>query len=181
MINALANHHILPHSGKGITKAMAVNALATSINLDSKITNVFASGALTANPDHSAHFFDLDHVNKHRLIEHDVSLSRNDVELRDNHTFDRTIWDSVMASYGDATETSFTLASKARYERVVACKKAREVAKKDFQYGIKEFILSYGESALFLGLGDPKEGKIPLEYLKILFSKFLLDCLEVGS
>jgi hypothetical protein len=32
----------------------------------------------------------------------------------------------------------------------------------------------YGESALFLGiLGDPKDGKIPLEYLKVLFGKKL--------
>lgn len=30
----------------------------------------------------------------------------------------------------------------------------------------------YGESALFLGiLGDPKDGKIPLEYLKVLFGE----------
>jgi len=172
MLNALANHHILPHDGKGITKAAAVTALTTSINLSSQIASVFASVALTANPDHSAHVFDLDHVNKHGLIEHDVSLSRNDVELGDNHSFDRSIWDGVVASYGGAAETSFELASKVRYERVVACKEAHEVAGKDFQYGIKEVILSYGESALFLGLlGDPKEGKIPLEYLKVLFQE----------
>jgi hypothetical protein len=55
---------------------------------------------------------------------------------------------------------------------VVAAKKAHEEAGKDFQYGIKEFVLSYGESALFLGLlGDPKEGKIPVEYLRVLFGK----------
>lgn len=33
-------------------------------------------------------------------------------------------------------------------------------------------VKGYGESALFLGiLGDPKDGKIPLEYLKVLFGK----------
>jgi len=32
--------------------------------------------------------------------------------------------------------------------------------------------LSYGESALFLGiLGSPKDGKIPLEYLRVLFQE----------
>ncbi|KAH7418852.1 Chloroperoxidase, partial [Cadophora sp. MPI-SDFR-AT-0126] len=108
----------------------------------------------------------------HGVIEHDVSLSRNDSELGDNHTFDQTIWGSVMETYGDTTETTFALVSKARYDRVVACKNAHEAAKKDFQYGIKEFILSYGESALLLGLlGDPKDGKIPLEYLKVLFQE----------
>jgi len=172
MINALANHHILPHSGKGITKAMAVDALTKSINLDSSIANVFASVAITANPDHSAHYFDLDQVDKHGFIEHDVSLSRNDIAFGDNHSFDKSIWEKVMETYGDAAETSFELASKARYDRLMASKKAHEEAGKDFQYGIKEFILSYGESALFLGLlGSPKEGKIPLEYLRVLFRK----------
>lgn len=176
MINALANHSILPHSGKGITKAMAVQALTTSLNLDSSIANVFASVAVTANPDHSSHSFDLNHVDKHGLIEHDVSLSRNDFAFGDNHSFNKEIWEDVMKTYGSDTETSFATASKARYNRVAAAKKAHEDAKKDFQYGIKEFILSYGESALFLGiLGSPKDGTIPLKYLRVLFGKSYAD------
>ncbi|KAH8756405.1 hypothetical protein F5882DRAFT_444622 [Hyaloscypha sp. PMI_1271] len=108
--------------------------------------DVFASVAVTANPDKSAHYFDLNHVNKHGLIEHDVSLSRNDFLLGDNHTFNKEIFAKVMESYDGQETTSF--------------------------YGIKEFVLSYGESALFLGLlGDPKEGKIPVEYLRVLFEE----------
>jgi len=172
MINALANHYVLPHSGKGITKAMAVEALTSSIKLGSSIANLFASVAVTANPDHSAHFFDLDQVDKHGLIEHDVSLSRNDIAFGDNHTFNKEIWEEVLKTYGDDTETSFATVSKARYDRLAACKKAHADAKKDFVYGIKEFTFSYGESALFLGiLGSPSEGKIPLEYLKVLFQE----------
>jgi hypothetical protein len=177
MINALANHHILPHSGKGITKSMAVNALTSSINLSPGIASIFASGAVIANPDHSAHYFDLDQVSKHGLIEHDVSLSRNDFAFGDNHSFDAGIWEEVVGSYGEETETSFESVSKARYGRLLACKKAHEEAGKEFTYGIKEFVLSYGESALFLGLlGDPKEGKIPLEYLRVLFRKWCSWC-----
>lgn len=180
MINALANHHILPHSGKGITKAMAVQALTSSLNLDSSIANVFASVAVTANPDHSSHAFDLDQIDKHGLIEHDVSLSRNDIAFGDNHSFNKEIWEDVLKTYGDDTETNFATVSKARYARVAAAKKAHADAKKDFQYGIKEFILSYGESALFLGiLGSPKDGKIPLEYLKVLFRKSIFGELAI--
>ncbi|KAH7323887.1 Chloroperoxidase [Rhexocercosporidium sp. MPI-PUGE-AT-0058] len=172
MINALSNHHILPHNGKGITKGQIVSVLTQSINLDSKIANIFATGALTTNPDHSAHSFDLDHLRKHGVIEHDVSLSRNDIAFGDNHSFDKSVWEGVMKSYGEKTETDFKSVSKARYGRVMAAKKAHEDAGKEFQYGIKEFILSYGESALFLGiLGDPKDGQIPLEYLKVLFEE----------
>jgi hypothetical protein len=176
MMNALANHHVLPHNGKGITKEMAVKALSDAINLDPAVAKIFASVAITTNPDHHANFFDLDHVSKHGVIEHDVSLSRNDKNLGDNTTFDPWVWENVIKSYGDNTETDFASASKARYERVIACKKAHEAAAKDFQYGIKEFILSYGETALFLGLlGDPKHGKIPIKYLKALFGKQPFD------
>lgn len=175
MINALANHHVLPHDGKGITKAMAVAALTTSINLDSEIANIFAAVAVTANPDHSSHSFNLDQIDKHGLIEHDVSLSRNDIAFGDNHTFNKEIWKVVFETYvgiGE-TETSFASVSKARYERMVKSREAHKAAGKQFGYGIKEFVLSYGESALFLGImGSPKEGKIPLEYLKVLFGEF---------
>ena len=78
----------------------------------------------------------------------------------------------MIETYSDAAETSFELASRARYSRFIASKKAYKDAGKDFQYGIKEFIHSHGESTLFLGLlGSSKEGKIPLEYLRVLFHK----------
>ncbi|KAF2488826.1 Cloroperoxidase [Lophium mytilinum] len=172
MINALANHHVLPHNGKKITKEMAITALVDAIKLDSKIATVFAGYAVTANPDSAAHSFDLDMVDKHGLIEHDVSLSRSDYALGDNHTFDKGVWERVMSTYEGKTETDFATVSEARYGRVLAAKKAHEEAQKTFEYGIKEFVLSYGESALFLGiLGDPKEGKIPVEYLRVLFEQ----------
>lgn len=193
MINALSNHSILPHSGKGITKGAAVTALTQTLNLSPQIANIFASVAVSSNPDHSAHTFDLDHVRKHGLIEHDVSLSRADIASGDNYTLNKERWDEVLRTYLDEGEwqhaegkedekekekdegkgkrmTNFHAVSKARYERVTRCKKEHEEAGKEFGYGIKEFILSYGESALFLGLlGDPKEGKIPVEYLRVLF------------
>ncbi|KAH8679681.1 Chloroperoxidase [Tricladium varicosporioides] len=193
MINALSNHSILPHSGKGITKGLVVTTLTQALNLSPQIANVFASVAVSSNPDHSAHTFDLDHVRKHGLIEHDVSLSRADIASGDNYTFDKERWDEVLRTYLDEGEwqhedgpedekkgqegkgkrvTNFHAVSKARYERVMKCKKEHEDAGKEFGYGIKEFILSYGESALFLGLlGDPKEGKIPVEYLRVLFEQ----------
>jgi len=172
MMNALANHGVLPHNGKGITKEMAVDVLVKTINLDSKIANVFASKALTSNPDHSQACFDLDQIGQHGLIEHDVSLSRNDYHLGDQCTYDEYIWDQVKEIYGDSKETTFELQTRARWARFIASKKAHEAAEKDFQYGIKEFILSYGESALILGLlGDPEGGKVPIEYIRVLFEE----------
>ena len=78
-----------------------------------------------------------------------------------------------MESYGDAKETTFASVSNAKFARVMAAQKEHKDAKKDFRYRIKEFIISYVESAFFLSLlGGPKDGRIPIEYLKVLFSKF---------
>ena len=196
MLNSLANHWILPHNGKNITVAIAVKSLSTSLNMDPSIVSALATHALGTNPDnnevfsldhlctnvkniftgtadHSARFFNLDHLAKHGDVEHDASLSRNDLAFGDNHTFNPKIWDAYMESYGDAKETTFASVSNARFARVLAAKKEHKDAKKDFRYGIKEFIISYGESALFLGLlGGPKDGRIPVEYLRVLFGKF---------
>ncbi len=144
MINALANHSILPHNGKGITKSMIIDRLTKSINLSSGIATVFAAGALKVNPSPSADSFDLDQLAKHGVIEHDVSLSRNDVAFGDNHSFDKSVWDAVMASYGERETTDFESVSRARWGRVEAAKKAHEEAGKggEFGYGVKEFVLS---------------------------------------
>jgi hypothetical protein len=137
---------VLPRDGKGITKEMAVKALTNAINLDVDIAKLFACVALTTNPDPHAHSFDLNHANKHGVIEHDVSQTRDDIAFGDNHTFNPDIWKSVLVTYGDSKETNFALASEARYNRVIASKKAHEAANKEFIYGIKEAIFSYGVS-----------------------------------
>jgi hypothetical protein len=181
-MNALANHGILPHDGKNITKEMAVKALTTALHLEGKIASVFAWGGVAANPNHEEHNFDLDHVNKHGWIEHDVSLSRDDIAFGSNSAFSSERWAEVLKIYKDGAvteggasgvgpeETNWKSASKARYMRVKQQKERHEKEGKDFNYGIKEVILSYGESALFLNLLG-KEGAAPLEWVRILFEE----------
>lgn len=180
MINALANHGILPHDGKGITKAMAVSALTSAVNLGSNIATVFAVGGVASNPDHSAHSFDLNHVDKHNFIEHDVSLSRGDIAFGSNSDYSpeefKIIFDMYSEAHADGPKgtTTYESASKARYARVVASKEKHERAGKEFHYGIKELILSYGETALFLNVLG-KDGIAPLEWVKVLFGIYFLD------
>jgi len=173
VMNALANHSVLPHSGKGLTKALIVQALTSSINLDPGIASAFASYAITTNPDHGADFFDLDHVSKHGAIEHDVSLSRQDYDLGgDNTEFDKNVWNTTVAAYGDAQETTFETASHVRVKRFLACKAAHMAAKTQLGFGIKECFFSYGETALILGtLGGKETGKVPIDWIKIIFEQ----------
>jgi hypothetical protein len=170
-INALANHGILPHNGKGITKEMAVNAMVSSINFNPTLASIFAMAGVAANPNHSEHTFDLDHVDKHNWIEHDVSLSRQDTAFGSNSAFDREQFAKFLAVFGDKEATDFATASKARYLRVKESKAAHEKAGKEFTYGIKETIMSYGETALYLNLLG-HDGIAPLEWVRIFFGTF---------
>ncbi|KAK0935201.1 ccr4 associated factor [Friedmanniomyces endolithicus] len=185
-INSLANHGILPHNGKNITKAMANEALTKALHLDSHIANVFAAGAVAANPDHSAHSFDLNHVDKHGYIEHDVSLSRNDIAFGDNSTFSKAVFEPLLQTYeasatrqgsNDAVKTSWKTASEVRYARVKASKGKHDAEGGEWTYGLKESILSYGESALYLNLLG-KDGVAPLESVRILFEEERLPYAE---
>lgn len=180
MINALSNHHILPHDGRGITKELAVSALMKAINLDHFVANTFTTGALATNPDNhlftaseSPATFDLHQVGRHNLVEHDCSLSRPDQGLGDSFKFSDELWSQYLKFHEGKTHTDFQTQSRARFARVAASEAAHKAGENEgFQYGIKELVFSYGESALLVGvLGDPKEGKVPLEWVKVLFGE----------
>lgn len=60
---------------------------------------------------------------------------------------------------------------------MLAAREAHEAAGTRMEYGVKECVLSYGESALYLGvLGNPKDGRIPLKYWKVLVGEFTPCC-----
>jgi len=172
-INALANHNILPHNGKAITQAMAVEALTTAFHLDSHIANTFSFAAVGANPDRDAHSFDLDHLAKHGYIEHDVSLSRGDTAFGSNSKFDKDLFDEVIrglyARSGDMT--NWNSADEVRYERVRASRARHAKEGKGWLFGLKEAIASYGETALYLSLLG-KDGVAPTKWVQVFFGRF---------
>ncbi|EKD18844.1 uncharacterized protein L3040_004103 [Drepanopeziza brunnea f. sp. 'multigermtubi'] len=82
MLNALANHGILPHSGRGIPFRALNTAVRQSFN--------FAPSFCFFVPRFAADFlgrsywtdsFDLAELSQHNAIEHDASLTRQDVAL----------------------------------------------------------------------------------------------------
>lgn len=76
MLNTLANHDYLPHSGKGITLNTTVKALSDALNIEEGIaTNLFGF-ALTTNPEgNTTGVFSLKNLGTHNILEHDASLS----------------------------------------------------------------------------------------------------------
>jgi hypothetical protein len=88
----------------------------------------------------------------------------------DNYSFNQSIFNEVLAFYNGMTDTSIPVAAKAKYARV------NEEVGRDahFTYTAQQFVLSYGETALYLStMGDPITGVAPLEYVKIHFGESL--------
>lgn len=74
MLNTLANHGFLPHSGKNITEEDTVNALNTALNVDQSLGVFLFQHAITTNPAPNATNFSLDNLDRHNILEHDASL-----------------------------------------------------------------------------------------------------------
>jgi len=157
---------------------MAVEALTKAYNVDPKIANVFAASGIIANPNHDAHSFDLNHVSKHNYIEHDGSLSRDDAAFGGGEKFSQEAFDELLAVYraahpgesDDKIMTDWATAGQARWARITASKDKHEKAQSTWTYGIKEAIMSYGETSLYLNLLG-KDGVAPLNWIKIFFGK----------
>lgn len=59
MMNTLANHGILPHDGRAITKEAVIKAMKQGLNFDSTLAVVMFNQAVVANPEPNATFFTL--------------------------------------------------------------------------------------------------------------------------
>lgn len=171
-LNSLANHGILPRNGKGLTIPILIKALNDGMNVGADFATVIGGAGILSVPNNAlATSFDLNNLDEHNFpIEHDASLSRADYYLDngDNYSFNETIFDTVLAYYNGMENTSIPVAAKAKYNRV------QTESKRDpkFTYTPQQFILSYGETALYLSvMGDPITGIAPLDYVKIFFGK----------
>jgi hypothetical protein len=84
-LNSAANHGILPYSGKGI-KLTWLKALLNKVGLSDRSAKPFIDGmskvieqAKKKNPSHGDDYIDLSDLNAHGIIEHDGSLTRDDI------------------------------------------------------------------------------------------------------
>jgi hypothetical protein len=102
-------------------------------------------------------------------MEHDGSLSRNDIYFGDNHSFNQAIFDTVAAHFGHET-ISIKQAGVARSERI----KAARAANPDFELTDDGENFSRLETALYLRLfGHGTEGHARTEWVEILFRESL--------
>ena len=166
-LNALANHGILPRNGKGLTVPMLNTALLQGYNVGNDFSTTIGTAGLLSSPKLVKSSFDLNDLDQHNFpIEHDASLSRLDFYQGDDHSFNNATWQTVVA-YTQGSETfNISSAAHAKYNRVQTQRKVNPT----FSYGPREFILSYGETALYLSvMGDPVTGIAPVSYVRSFF------------
>jgi hypothetical protein len=195
MINTLANHGYLPHNGLNISLDDLVTAFNSSVNLAPAATRLVGAKALIASTTGNSATFNLDDLNTHGgmfcfagswmmhcfthwlsvlltnrnqiVIEHDGSLSRNDVFFGDNHSFNETIWNSV-AAYFTSRTISIANAAAARAARLSAAQDANP----EFNMTTTDVQFSLIESALYLAIfGNVTEGNAVTKWVDVMFSE----------
>jgi hypothetical protein len=168
-LNALANYDICPRNGRGYTIPLLTKFLADDMSMGADFSLFVGAAGIVSNPNILSLEFDLDQLDHHDMvIEHNASLSRASASTGNNYSFNSTIWDTVLAYYAGQNETSILSAAKAKYNRVQT-ESARDPT---FTYGPVQFILSYGETAIYLSTVDDPTTRIALlEYVYALFEE----------
>ncbi|KAF2205890.1 Cloroperoxidase [Delitschia confertaspora ATCC 74209] len=169
-LNTLANHGFIPHDGKNITIFNLTSALISVYNIAQPLADELAGGALKVSHDPGAGVFDLSDLNKHNIIEHDGSLTREDYNVAngDVHTFHPRLFRQFLGYLGDSGCVDLLAVARARWGRI---QKEKERDSK-FVFGAQQRYFSLSESASYwMLLKDPKTGKVPLEWVKIFFEQ----------
>lgn len=73
-LNMLANHGLLPRSGKNITQADLVTAMRQGMNQDESLSVLLFRAAVQTNPAKDNTTFSLPDLGRHNILEHDASL-----------------------------------------------------------------------------------------------------------
>lgn len=106
------------------------------------------------------------HHTRLTVLEHDGSLSRNDIYFGDNHSFNETIYNSFYAYLANSTTIDVTTAAAARKARLAAA----EAANPEFELGAELTVFSLIETALYLSVfSNGTSGEAVTEWVDVMF------------
>jgi hypothetical protein len=146
--------------------------LKEGLNVGMDFGLVVGQGATASNPNPLAGTFNMDELRAHNFpIEHDVSLSRQDIYQGNNLDFDQTVFDQVLAFYEGMERTSISVAMQAQWARVHT---QRQLNGAKLIYGPRQLFLGLVESSLYMSvMGNPITGDAPISYVKSFFGQYL--------
>ncbi|KAH9883597.1 Cloroperoxidase [Xylariomycetidae sp. FL2044] len=175
MLNTLANHGFLPRSGKDISLNKTQDALVAALNIERGLAGDLFDFAVTTNPAPNATTFDLDHLARHNILEHDASLSRVDAHFGDPAPFNQTIFDQTKRFWTGDTIT-IQMAGNARAARELTSM----VENPEFSFNRLQADFSAGEGAAYvIIIGRSLEGQAPKTWVEYFFENERLP-LELG-
>ncbi|KAF5368756.1 hypothetical protein D9757_010416 [Collybiopsis confluens] len=174
-LNTLANHGFLPRNGNNITIPIVLRAIDEGFNFQPIDIMVTAAklGLLTTDAQDS---FSLTELALHGTLEHDVSLSRNDLALGDNIHFNASVFATLNNSnpgfdYYNSTSAAQVLVQRLEEDRIV---------NPNIVNTVKEFFVRAIESAFYLStMGNVMTGVAPKKFVQVLFTEERLP-LEEG-
>ncbi|KAF9060229.1 Peroxidase, family 2-domain-containing protein [Rhodocollybia butyracea] len=173
-LNTLANHGFLPRNGSNITIPIALGAIQEGFNLHLSIMPLVAKlGLLTTdNTDN----FALKELALHGTLEHDASLSRNDLAIGDNIHFNATVFSTLNNSNPGVDYYNATSAAQVLQQRLTE----DSLINPNLTNTIKEFTIRIIESGFYLSvIGNVTTGVAPKDFIRIFFSQERLP-LEEG-
>ncbi|KAI1864129.1 uncharacterized protein JN550_009149 [Neoarthrinium moseri] len=180
MLNSLANHGWLPRDGKNIDLPMIQSVFDEAMGFDQDVFIGITEAALAVSTTGNSSTFNLQDTAYHNAIEHDGSLSRNDIFFGDNLHFNPLIWIATAARYGiripgKSSVISVETAARARAARVEDARRFNPA----FNLTQAGLTASYGEtSVLMTAFWDEQAGGAPKDYVRVLFEEERIAYLE---
>ncbi|KAM0304590.1 hypothetical protein HYE67_001734 [Fusarium culmorum] len=167
MVNSLANHGYLPRDGLNITLDDLIEGFTDAINLDPAATTLVGKKALDTGDGTS---FNLDDLAKPGILEHDGSLSRDDIYFGDNSRLDPHIWKQTLQHFS-APYISIQAAADARKDRL----QVAAANNPEFSMTAEQNKISLIETSLYLTVfGNPEEGNANTRWVRTLFEKEMI-------
>ncbi|EXX79003.1 hypothetical protein RirG_009780 [Rhizophagus irregularis DAOM 197198w] len=157
-LNCLANHGFLPRSGKDFSMSELIEALNKGFNTSRAFASVQTLGAFTMS---------LSDLQRHGILEHDASLSRQDAAIGDHVNVDKTLVD-LLLTYKVGEKINIESLAKLHHVRYTDSKERN----KDFYYGWRQQSLSFGESSLLLCvIGGATNKEVDAKVAEIFFKE----------
>ncbi|KAK5994727.1 Peroxidase stcC [Cladobotryum mycophilum] len=89
-LNSLANHGFLPRNGRNVTAVDIIRGIYQGLGASPEIGVI--TGVAEVIKAYRLAAFDLEELANHGFIEHDCSMSREDLEIGNNNDFNASIW-----------------------------------------------------------------------------------------
>lgn len=173
MLNSMANHGWLPRNGKNIDLPTVQSAFQNAMGFSTDVFVSITQASLAVSTTGNSSTFNLQDTAFHNAIEHDGSLSRNDIFFGDDLHFNALIWAATAARYGiriPLTPSVITVetAARARAARV----KDAKLVNPGFNLTAAGAAGSIGETSVLLtAFWDKSAGGVPKDYVRVLFGK----------